>query len=144
MWICDLIYSNHPIFAQAMRIPTWLESHLHSGFVVNLKHKERWMHRQVSNQLWGPGFFVSNLVLPASGCSPVFSPAPPWQQLTPAGGFVSGVLWLMRGYGSTPTAETLMGKMWQSQTTKEKVIFHLCRTTHIIKVLDFTFKIQEL
>lgn len=49
-------------------------------------------------------------VLPVSGCSPVFSPAPLWQQLTPAGGFVSGVRWLMHECGSTLIAERLLGK----------------------------------
>lgn len=57
-------------------------------------------------------------VLPASDCSPVFSPAPLWQLPTPVGGFVSGVQWLMHGYGSTLIAERLIGKMKGNKRTK--------------------------
>lgn len=70
---------------------------------------------------------VLSRVLPVSGCSPVFSPVPPWQQLTPVGGFVSGVQWLMHGYGSTQIAERLLGPRGQ----QNKVVFHLCRTNQI-------------
>lgn len=65
-------------------------------------------------------------VLPVSGCSPVFSPAPPWRQLTPVGGFVSGVRWPTRGCGSTLIAERLMGKgQWKKRT--QEVIFYSYR-----------------
>lgn len=49
-------------------------------------------------------------MIPVCGCSPGLSPARPWQQMTPVGGFVAGVQWLMHGCGSTPIAERLKGK----------------------------------
>lgn len=83
----------------------------------------------------------SDRVLPASGCSPMFSPAPPWQQLTPVGGFVSGVQWLMHGYGSTLIAERLIGTRGQ----KNKVtVYFICaeQITYEEKKLSCTFQIQ--
>lgn len=46
-------------------------------------------------------------VLLVSDCSPVLSPAPSWQRLIPAGGFVAGVRWRMHGYDLVLTAERL-------------------------------------